>query len=330
VLFRESCATSERARPAGTLSMGARVAVLAPAPYVSVTVEAGPDGGDEVHFHVGGQGYWIARLAAELGAEVTLCATIGGESGAVVEHLLSREPMAVETIETPSANGVYVHDRRTGDRTPIADTKPATLDRHAVDDLFGAALVAGADTGLLAVAGPPTPSLLTDGFYERLVTDARHAGATVVADVSGATLDEVLAAGIDVVKVSSEELRRDGLAADDVVAAARSLRDRGANAVVLTRAGAGTLVIDEDVTEVVAPRVAAVEPAGAGDSLTGALAAMLARGAPLLDAVRIGTAAAALNVTRRGLGSGRREDIERFAEHVEVRAGGTGEDTDVG
>ncbi|MDQ4097837.1 MAG: phosphofructokinase, partial [Actinomycetota bacterium] len=37
-----------------------------------------------------------------------------------------------------------------------------------------------------------------------------------------------------------------------------------------------------------------------------------------LDALRLGAAAAALNVTRRGLATGDRREIERLAEHIEL------------
>ena len=53
--------------------------------------------------------------------------------------------------------------------------------------------------------------------------------------------------------------------------------------------------------------------------MTAGIAVGLGRGLGLPDAVRLGAAAGALNVTRRGLGTGRRDQIERFARRVSVR-----------
>lgn len=53
--------------------------------------------------------------------------------------------------------------------------------------------------------------------------------------------------------------------------------------------------------------------------MTAGLAACLARGDDLAAALRLGAAAGALNVTRRGLATGDRREIERLASHVELR-----------
>jgi 1-phosphofructokinase len=53
--------------------------------------------------------------------------------------------------------------------------------------------------------------------------------------------------------------------------------------------------------------------------MTAGLAAGLARGMDMLDALRLGAAAAVLNVTRRGLATGDRREIERLASHIELQ-----------
>ena len=44
-----------------------RVAVFAPSPVLTITVESLAPSEDEIHIHAGGQGFWVARLAAILG-----------------------------------------------------------------------------------------------------------------------------------------------------------------------------------------------------------------------------------------------------------------------
>ena len=53
--------------------------------------------------------------------------------------------------------------------------------------------------------------------------------------------------------------------------------------------------------------------------MVAALAVGVARGLDLPAVLRLAVAAGALNVTRRGLGSGQSRDIERLAEGVQVR-----------
>jgi 1-phosphofructokinase len=67
------------------------------------------------------------------------------------------------------------------------------------------------------------------------------------------------------------------------------------------------------------PSVESLDSRGAGDSMTAGVAAALARGEDLESAVRLAAAAGRLNVTRRGLATGTRTEIERLTKHVEVR-----------
>ena len=67
------------------------------------------------------------------------------------------------------------------------------------------------------------------------------------------------------------------------------------------------------------PVFEALDQSGTGDSMFAAIGAGLARGMSMVDALRLGAAAGALNATRRGLGTGSRQEIERLAAHIDVR-----------
>jgi len=130
-----------------------RIAVFGPNPLLSVTIEA-RGGEDDVHVHAGGQGVWLSRMAAELGAEPTLCSLLGGETGAVLAGLLGELPIALRATRTTGANGCYVIDRRDGTRRLIARTAAPAPSRHELDDLVAGAVAAALESSKRPKAKP--------------------------------------------------------------------------------------------------------------------------------------------------------------------------------
>ena len=165
--------------------MPARLAILAPTPVVTVTVERGDEQGDEIHFHTGGQGVWVARMAAGLGAEVVLCVGVAGEAGDVLECLLRSPGIEVRSVRAHGRSGAYIHDRRSGTRVPLARAAGPRLWRHELDDLFGTMLAAGLEAEVAVLTGPQPPDAVDEEFYRQLAADLGANGATVVADVTG-------------------------------------------------------------------------------------------------------------------------------------------------
>lgn len=298
-----------------------RVCVFAPAPLLTVSAEAANGDGDaEIHLHAGGQGFWVSRLLEKFDVDVVMCASFGGEAGVVVKRLVEQAGVPFVGVDTVARSGAYIHDRRSGERHVVATMAAATLSRHEVDDLYDVTLIEALASKVTVLTGPQQ-DVVPDDVYRRLASDVGSAGGTVVADLSGGRLEAALAGGVDLLKVSEEELTRDGRldATGSLVGAITALTSEGAGDVAVTRGDAPTLAsIDGRLYQVSAPRLQAVDPRGAGDSFTAAAAAAIAMGWSVTDALSLGAAAGALNVTRRGLGSGRGDLMERLATLVSV------------
>ena len=301
-----------------------RLAVFAPSPLLTITIEPGSDR-PEVHLHAGGQGVWAARLAATLGAEVMLCCALGGEPGRVLRGLIEAEAVNLRAAAGGTPNGVYIHDRRGGERTEVVSVDSRQLERHATDELYGIALGAGLDADVTMVTGCRPSDIIGADLSRRLVSDLRANGKVVIADLTGPPLRATLAGGVELLKLSDEELVLEryatGDAVPELIAAAQGLRAAGARRVLVSRGSTPALLIDADYdqpVELVPPAFEALDEHGAGDSMFAATGVGLARGMPMIEAVRLGIAAGALNATRRGLRTGTREETERLAAHVSV------------
>jgi 1-phosphofructokinase len=292
---------------------------------LSITIEAlTAAGGDDIHLHAAGQGVWVARMAAELGASPVLCGFIGGETGTVLRPLLEQMEVELRLIETVEGSGSYLHDRRGGEREPIAQSASLPPSRHEVDELFSTTVAAGLDADVLALCGPYPGEALPLEIYGNLVTDVRANGTPVVVDLSPPRLDSALEGEPELVKINDWELAKYVTGPVDteerMLAAARRLLEKGAGAAIVTRAGEPAVVVrDDDAWELSPPRFERGAREGCGDSMMGALAASMAQGLEWEETLRTAAAAGAANFLRRGLGSGSRSVIEDLARRVELR-----------
>lgn len=301
------------------------VSVFAPTLLLGVIVEAGRDvAGPEIHLHPGGQGFWVARMLVRLGDEPVLAAPVGGEAGRILRSLVPSWGIDLAPVAMEADSPTLIEDRRSGERRTIAETPLPVLDRHEADELYGVTLETAATAGVCVLAGLPDGLGFPAETYRRLAADLASAGVRTVADLHGRALAEVLAGGgVDVLKVSEEDLRSDGVldAGDEAAAfgALAAIGARGARAVVLSRGPDPVLAhVGGRRWRASAPRLEAVEPRGSGDSMTAGLAASVARGFDPERMIRLASAAGAANVTRHGEGSASAELVERLATLVEV------------
>lgn len=288
---------------------------------LTVTIEREGDEREQIHFHAGGQGVWVARMVAQLGAEPVLCGFLGGESGELLKGLLERMDIRLRLVEAASASGCYVTDRRSGERKVLSCVLSDPPSRHGLDELFSIAYAEAIACGWLVVANPLPGEALPLEVYGDLVADARAGGARTLVDLSSPRLDSALRGGPDLVKINDWELaafvRGPVSEPAQLLAAARRVCEQGARAMIVTRGELPALVLaGERVWWLTPPPLKHGFREGCGDAMMGALAATWALGESFERAVQVGAAAGAANFLRHGLGSASREVVERLVESV--------------
>jgi 1-phosphofructokinase len=269
-------------------------------------------------------------MAGELGGWPVLCSLIGGETGAVLEALLERMPGERRLVGSEAASGCYVTDRRNGQRQLLAQTYAEPPSRHEVDELVAATTAVGIESDVLAICNPYPGDAMPLEVYSALIANVRASGVRVIADLSSPRLEVAAAAGPELVKLNDWELAAFVQGPVDTPgrlrSAASGLRKLGARNVLVTRAGDPALaLLGDEAWELTPPKFETGFREGCGDTMMGAIAAGLAQGQDLRDALVLGTAAGAINYLRHGLGTGSRREVEEMSREVRLsRVGSAG------
>ena len=267
--------------------------------------------GGRFTIHDGGKGANQAVAAARAGARVSMVGAVGTDAnGDRALSALAGENVDVTRVRRidgePTGVAVVAVGPRGENQIVVAPGANAVLELDEADRL----LIAGADLLLTSLEIP----------METVVDALRHAHASSVPAIlnpapAHALPAEVLALG-PILTPNEHELVV-AIGNDQTAGALDELAARHAGPIVVTQGAAGALLADGDAREhfevLAPPRV--VDTTGAGDAFCGVLAASLAEGMSLPDAVRRANAAAALSVAAAGARAGMptREAIEAAA-----------------
>jgi ribokinase len=268
----------------------------------------------------GGKGSNQAVQAARCGAPVAIIAAVGtDETGAAALELWAGEGIdtrAVRRVVEPTGTAIIEVDAAGENLIVVVPGANALLDRTMVAETAATGILADA---ALVLAQLETPLEATLAAFRA----ARNVGARTllnIAPASTAIPAEVFDLADIVVANAGEAATVTGLPAEAGGARlSRALRARladGAAAVVTVGAEGAFLAAPEapQGLHAPAPRVAVVDTTGAGDAFVGTVAAHLALGADLTDALTAGVVAGSLACGRRGA-------VPSLPDRAEIAAG---------
>jgi 1-phosphofructokinase family hexose kinase len=271
----------------------------------------------------GGKGVNASRVIARLGHETVALGLVGGVTGGMLRTRLDAEGVthAFDEVDGLTRINVMVLERALTRRTrlylPGPQVGPTALARiHE--------RLAALESGTVVILGGSIPPGIGHDVYRELTRRLTARGVDVLVDASGAAFAAVLDARPALVKPNVEEaeelLGRPLRSDDEVLEAAREIRDRGPERVVISQGAEGAIGVDAvGAWKAVAPRVVARSTVGSGDSMMAGLAIALADGQGLVEGLRLGTAAGAATAMVPGTQLCAPDEVSRLLGEVAIR-----------
>jgi 1-phosphofructokinase family hexose kinase len=267
-----------------------------------------------------GKGLNIARAARMLGVPLTVTGFATGDAGRAVVRGARESGLSLDAVRLRGTTRVCTLIVDPGRSETVVNEPGAQVGARAVRALRRRIEGYLPGSSLLVIAGSLPPGMPA-AFPAEVI---RAAGSRpVILDTPGDAFRLGVAAGPAVAKLNRRELEatlhRSLTGLREVVQGARDLLGEGARAALVTLGPDGAiLVTPTGAWRLTPPRVDRVNAVGAGDSLSAGLAAGLVQGRSLLEAVRLGMAAAASDVGTLLPGTIEPAQVEAFETQVGI------------
>lgn len=262
---------------------------------------------------LGGKGINVSGVLAQLDCPSVALGFVAGETGAWLERGLAAQGLRTDFIRLP-AGMTRINVKIKADQETELNGAGPDIPPEAMEALFQK-LDALREGDILVLAGSIPASLPSD-TYETILSKLQGHGVRAVVDASGPLLARVLPYRPFLIKPNHHELAEivgRPLSGDrEIAGAARELQEQGARNVLVSMAGDGALLVDENGEEyrIGVPEGRVINSVGAGDSmLAGFLAGYLQTGS-CQAALKLGTACG--SATAFSLGLATREEIDRL------------------
>ena len=266
---------------------------------------------------LGGKGINVSGVLAQLGCGSVALGFVAGETGAWLERGLAAQGMKTDFVHLEQGMTRINVKIKAGQETELNGAGP-NIPESAMQALE-TKLDALQKDDMLILAGS-IPSCLPQSTYERLLARLQGRGVRAVVDATQDLLLKVLPYKPFLIKPNNHELSEivghELTTDDEIVAAAAGLQAQGARNVLVSMAGDGALLLDENgaVHRIGCPKGKVVNSVGAGDSMVAGFVAGYLRTGNYRYALRLGTACGSATAFSVGLAT--KEKINELLETI--------------
>ena len=270
----------------------------------------------------GGKGLNVARIVRRCGVQVQATGLVGGYNGQYLEALLDADGLAhsFQHVAGETRSCINILDEGYGSTEYLEPgcTITAEEERQFME-LFPDVI---RDSDVITISGSLPKGVGVD-IYGRMISVAKALGKRVILDTSGEPLRQSLHACPTMVKPNREELealygvRLESLR--DVIDKATLIFNSGIPYVVVSLGGDGALLVCADgAFQAKPPKVEVVNTVGCGDSMVGAFAVALQRGATPTQVLQYAVAVATANALSPNTGDFIPDTCDKILDHVTI------------
>ena len=266
---------------------------------------------------LGGKGINVSGVLAQLDCPSVALGFVAGETGAWLERGLAAQGLHTDFVHLEQGMTRINVKIKAGQETELNGAGP-DIPESAMRQLEEQ-LDALNENDILILAGS-IPRSLPQDTYERLLARLQGKGVRAVVDATRDLLVNVLQYRPFLIKPNDHELGeivgRELKTDEEIIAAARTLQEKGARNVLVSMAGDGALLVDENgkVHRIGCPKGKVVNSVGAGDSMVAGFVAGWMQTGSYDMALRLGTACG--SATAFSLGLATREKIEELLKQI--------------
>jgi len=274
---------------------------------------------ESVRSHPGGKGVNVASALADHGHGVAVTGFLGRSNAGAFEELFSQKKIADHFVRIAGQTriGIKITDPVRAETTDINFPGPAPTSEELSMLRWQ---IATLEAEWFVVAGSLPPGV-DPKIYREIIASLRQTGRKVLLDTSGEAFSLALEAGPTVVKPNIHEFEAfigyPLSNEQEVVAAARTLIDRGIELVVISMGKEGACFIT--ATESVVARPPEIEvksTVGAGDAMVAGILSGQLEKISLGECARLATAFSIDSLSRLESGLGSRSAIESAMQKV--------------